>query len=223
MTKGEKKSDSKKKDLVRAVNKESEEKWKGLENKVWVVAEFGFYVVLLAFTIFAVGYNSGALLNSKKVIEETEPKYVETGYETIYYDVANQCSDLDNCMIELEENYQGSEISIHYDVANGVGALVIGDINVSTKAISEFALLKNGYVATFGTNDNNNLITYYDVQGNVAKEYETVLSSTGKLDSDVGVYAICSNNKLNVIRYNIQSDGNFYEETINSENNTRCS
>ena len=46
MTNKEKKSNVKKKDLVREVNKESEEKWKGLENKVWTVAEFGFYVIL---------------------------------------------------------------------------------------------------------------------------------------------------------------------------------
>lgn len=223
MTNKEKKSNVKKKDLVREVNKESEEKWKGLENKVWTVAEFGFYVILMAFTIFAVGYRSSALMNSKNgYVVNPDAKYIESGYDTVYYDIANQCEDLDDCIINSEVNYQNSSLVIDYVVQNGLATLDIGDFNISIDPINEFAVLKNGYIATFATGSESNIITYYDTNGDLVKEFETKLTSSGKLDSNVGVYAVCNNKKLDVVKYTIQSDGNFFEELIGSENSDQC-
>ncbi len=223
MTKGEKKSNTKKRDLVKEVNMESEEKWRGLENKVWTVAEFGFYVVLFTFTVFAIGYRSSALINGKNgYIDDQGAKYIEAGNETVYYNVANQCSDLDNCSISYEASYQNSNVDIKYNMEDGTGSLKVNKITIDTNPVTEFALLKNGYVATFITRDDTNKISYYDNEGKLVREYRTILKSNGKLDSEVGIYAVCNNRKTEIVKYTIQSDGNFFEELIGSYYSDQC-
>ena len=210
-----------KKILVKGSSKNSEEKWKGLENKVWVVAEFGYYVVLIAFTLLAVGFRANTLLNDR--IRNSGSKYIESNYNTIYYNVSNNCNDLNNCMLDLNEIYQGEELSIHYEAIEGNGILDVDGVSIETSPISELAILENGYIATFGEGNENYLVSYYNSNGELIKEYQTNLSSTGKLDSTVGIYATCNGDKLDVIKYSIR-DGNYFdEELISSDTNAKCS
>ena len=210
-----------KKILVKGSSKNSEEKWKGLENKVWVVAEFGYYVVLFAFTLLAVGFRANTLLNDR--IRNSGSKYIESNYNTIYYNVSNNCNDLNNCMLDLNEIYQGEELSIHYEAIEGNGILDVDGVSIETSPISELAILENGYIATFGEGNENYLVSYYNSNGELIKEYQTNLSSTGKLDSTVGIYATCNGDKLDVIKYSIR-DGNYFdEELISSDTNAKCS
>ena len=223
MTKGQDKVKGKKKELVKEVNKESEEKWKGLENKVWTVAEFGYYVILIAFTIFAIGFRSSELMNgSSRYIDDTSSRYITNQFDTFYYNVANQCSDLDNCLVKTEANFQNKVVDIYYNSLNGCGILEIGEAEISVGSISEFAMLKNGYIATFTTNSGNNLISYYDSQGNLVREFVTTLDSSGKLDSDVGIYAVCNNGKIETVKYSLKSDGNFDEELVGTYSSNQC-
>ena len=210
-----------KKILVKGSSKNSEEKWKGLENKVWVVAEFGYYVVLIAFTLLAVGFRANTLLNDR--IRNSGSKYIESNYNTIYYNLSNNCNDLNNCMLDLNEVYQGEELSIHYESIEGNGILDVDGVSIETSPISELAILENGYIATFGEGNENYLVSYYNSNGELIKEYQTNLSSTGKLDSNVGIYATCNGDKLDVIKYSIR-DGNYFdEELISSDTNAKCS
>ena len=210
-----------KKILVKGSSKNSEEKWKGLENKVWVVAEFGYYVVLIAFTLLAVGFRANTLLNDR--IRNSGSKYIESNYNTIYYNVSNNCNDLNNCMLDLNEIYQGEELSIHYEAIEGNGILDVDGVSIETSPISELAILENGYIATFGEGNENYLVSYYNSNGELIKEYQTNLSSTGKLDSTVGIYATCNGDNLDVIKYSIR-DGNYFdEELISSDTNAKCS
>jgi len=210
-----------KKILVKGSSKTSEEKWKGLENKVWVVAEFGYYVVLIAFTLLAVGFRANTLLNDR--IGNSGSKYIESNYNTIYYNLSNNCNDLNNCMLDLNEIYQGEELSIHYESIEGNGILDVDGVSIETSPISELAILENGYIATFGEGNENYLVSYYNSNGELVKEYQTNLSSTGKLDSTVGIYATCNGDNLDVIKYSIR-DGNYFdEELISSDTNAKCS
>jgi len=210
-----------KKILVKGSSKTSEEKWKGLENKVWVVAEFGYYVVLIAFTLLAVGFRANTLLNDR--IGNSGSKYIESNYNTIYYNLSNNCNDLNNCMLDLYEIYQGEELSIHYESVEGNGILDVDGVSIETSPISELAILENGYIATFGEGNENYLVSYYNSNGELVKEYQTNLSSTGKLDSTVGIYATCNGDNLDVIKYSIR-DGNYFdEELISSDTNAKCS
>ena len=210
-----------KKILEKGSSKNSEEKWKGLENKVWVVAEFGYYVVLIAFTLLAVGFRANTLLNDR--IRNSGSKYIESNYNTIYYNVSNNCNDLNNCMLDLNEIYQGEELSIHYEAIEGNGILDVDGVSIETSPISELAILENGYIATFGEGNENYLVSYYNSNGELIKEYQTNLSSTGKLDSTVGIYATCNGDNLDVIKYSIR-DGNYFdEELISSDTNAKCS
>ena len=210
-----------KKILEKGSSKNSEEKWKGLENKVWVVAEFGYYVVLIAFTLLAVGFRANTLLNDR--IRNSGSKYIESNYNTIYYNVSNNCNDLNNCMLDLNEIYQGEELSIHYESIEGNGILDVDGVSIETSPISELAILENGYIATFGEGNENYLVSYYNSNGELIKEYQTNLSSTGKLDSTVGIYATCNGDNLDVIKYSIR-DGNYFdEELISSDTNAKCS
>lgn len=210
-----------KKILVKGSSKTSEEKWKGLENKVWVVAEFGYYVVLIAFTLLAVGFRANTLLNDR--IGNSGSKYIESNYNTIYYNLSNNCNDLNNCMLDLNEIYQGEELSIHYESVEGNGILDVDGVSIETSPISELAILENGYIATFGEGNENYLVSYYNSNGELVKEYQTNLSSTGKLDSTVGIYATCNGDNLDVIKYSIR-DGNYFdEELISSDTNAKCS
>lgn len=210
-----------KKILVKGSSKNSEEKWKGLENKVWVVAEFGYYVVLIAFTLLAVGFRANTLLNDR--IRNSGSKYIESNYNTIYYNVSNNCNDLNNCMLDLNEIYQGEELSIHYEAIEGNGILDVDGVSIETSPISELAILENGYIATFGEGNENYLVSYYNSNGELIKEYQTNLSSTGKLDSTVGIYATCNGDKLDVIKYSIRDGDYFDEELISSDTNAKCS
>ena len=210
-----------KKILAKGSSKTSEEKWKGLENKVWVVAEFGYYVVLIAFTLLAVGFRANTLLNDR--IRNSGSKYIESNYNTIYYNLSNNCNDLNNCMLDLNEIYQGEELSIHYESIEGNGILDVDGVSIETSPISELAILENGYIATFGEGNENYLVSYYNSNGELVKEYQTNLSSTGKLDSTVGIYATCNGDNLDVIKYSIR-DGNYFdEELISSDTNAKCS
>jgi len=210
-----------KKILAKGSSKTSEEKWKGLENKVWVVAEFGYYVVLIAFTLLAVGFRANTLLNDR--IGNSGSKYIESNYNTIYYNLSNNCNDLNNCMLDLNEIYQGEELSIHYESVEGNGILDVDGVSIETSPISELAILENGYIATFGEGNENYLVSYYNSNGELVKEYQTNLSSTGKLDSTVGIYATCNGDNLDVIKYSIR-DGNYFdEELISSDTNAKCS
>lgn len=210
-----------KKILVKGSSKNSEEKWKGLENKVWVVAEFGYYVVLIAFTLLAVGFRANTLLNDR--IRSSGSKYIESNYNTIYYNVSNNCNDLNNCMLDLNEIYQGEELSIHYESIEGNGILDVDGVSIETSPISELAILENGYIATFGEGNENYLVSYYNSNGELIKEYQTNLSSTGKLDSTVGIYATCNGDNLDVIKYSIRDGDYFDEELISSDTNAKCS
>ena len=210
-----------KKILEKGSSKNSEEKWKGLENKVWVVAEFGYYVVLIAFTLLAVGFRANTLLNDR--IRNSGSKYIESNYNTIYYNVSNNCNDLNNCMLDLNEIYQGEELSIHYEAIEGNGILDVDGVSIETSPISELAILENGYIATFGEGNENYLVSYYNSNGELIKEYQTNLSSTGKLDSTVGIYATCNGDKLDVIKYSIRDGDYFDEELISSDTNAKCS
>ena len=210
-----------KKTLVKGSSKTSEEKWKGLENKVWVVAEFGYYVVLIAFTLLAVGFRANTLLNDR--IGNSGSKYIESNYNTIYYNLSNNCNDLNNCMLDLNEIYQGEELSIHYESVEGNGILDVDGVSIETSPISELAILENGYIATFGEGNENYLVSYYNSNGELVKEYQTNLSSTGKLDSTVGIYATCNGGNLDVIKYSIRDGDYFDEELISSDTNAKCS
>lgn len=222
MTRGQKKSDIKKKDLIREVNKESEEKWKGLESKLWTVAEFGFYVVLIAATIFTVGFRSSTLLSKKNYIVDPGSMHIIDKNNTVYYNVTDNCSDINNCEISTDANYKGDNINIYLSVERGAGVLKINNVILNVGPISEFAILNNGFVATFTIGEDENYINYYNNEGNLIKEYKTKLASVGKLDSDVGVYAVCNNEKMDVVKYTVKNNSDFFEELIGSYQSDQC-
>ena len=126
-------------------------------------------------------------------------------------------------MLDLNEIYQGEELSIHYESIEGNGILDVDGVSIETSPISELAILENGYIATFGEGNENYLVSYYNSNGELIKEYQTNLSSTGKLDSTVGIYATCNGDKLDVIKYSIRDGDYFDEELISSDTNAKCS
>ena len=214
-----KKDSSKKKELLKETTIE-EEKWKGLEKKIWTGAEFGFYVILIAFTIFAVGFRASSLLEDNKDLDNA--KYIENNNNSIYINLADQCNDLNNCSINTELDYHDSSIVLEYDAQDGVGVLNLDGLNLNFSPIKELAILSNGYLATFTNQDDINKITYYNLNGDVIKEFNTKLASNGRLDSNTGVYAVCNTQKLEVVKYTILNNGEFNEELLGNYNSDEC-
>ena len=211
MTRKKKTSIKKEKDLIRDKLIESEEKCRGLDNKLWIVAEFGFYIILIAFTIFAVGYDAANLMSKSTI--DGEARHIEDNSDTIYYNLTRTCSDLDNCSIYSDINNVAG-VNVGYTSQAGVGTLHFNNTNVTISPITELAILSNGYVATFTIKSSGNSITYYRTDGEIVKTFSTKLTSSGKLDSNTGVYAVCNSKKLEVVKYSIINSGEFSEELI---------
>ena len=82
-------------------------------------------------------------------------------------------------------------------------------------------ILDNGYVATFTIGDINS-INYYSSNGELIKTFATKLNSSGRLDSNTGVYAVCNSKKLEIAKYTIKDDGEFVEELMGNYNSDQC-
>ena len=98
MTKTDSKKENKKKDLVREVNKK-EGIWKALENKTWMVAEFGVYILLLGFTIFAVGYYTPSALERSSL-----EKKIESDSDSMYYNLEYYCDNIYDSQANVDDD-----------------------------------------------------------------------------------------------------------------------
>lgn len=211
------KDKKKKKDVKNDSLLVTDEKWRGLENKFWTVVEFGYYTILIVFTIYAVGFRTAGILN-RNVIIDTE-KHLEDN-NTIYYNLSKYCTDLNNCSINNEiTNNNG--VNLAYVAQDGVGTLNFNGKNVVVSPVNELAILDNGYVATFTIGDINS-INYYSSNGELIKTFATKLNSSGRLDSNTGVYAVCNSKKLEIAKYTIKDDGEFVEELMGNYNSDQC-
>ncbi len=201
---------------------ENESIWKSLDNKTWIVAEFTFYIVLFTFTVFAIGTRYPYMMHENDGLAPGDTsRNIEANYDSLRYDINNLCNDLMNCSINVSEQYQGEDIDIIYNVSNGSGVLSIDNVSIDTESINEFALLDNGYIATFTAADNN-IIAYYDKSGSLIKKITTTLSSMGNLSNNTGVYATCNGSRRDVIKYTILSDGSFEETLVGSFDDISC-
>ena len=214
MTKRDSKREKKEKDLVREVNKD-EGIWKAVENKSWVVLEFGVYALLLVFTIFAVGYYTPIALNKAS----DGSKHLESGYNTIYYNLARYCDNIYDCVVELDE-----DDTIRYASNGETYILEVNDTTIKLPApVEEFAVLENDYIATFEAVDNDhNKITYYNADGKEIRTFTTLLSSMGKLDSMNGMYAECSDGLVEIHEYTLNSIGSFTDEVVGTYESNTC-
>ncbi len=205
----------KKKDLEREVNKDDSNIWKAAANKSWSIVEFGVYIVLLAFTIFAVGYYVPTVLN------KTEPtaRFIDSDYDSLYFKLDDYCDNIYDCVVELEEDDQ-----VSYVANADTYELSVNDVTINLEnPVEEFAVLKNDFIATFEVYDGSEyLITYYNGSGEIVKQYKTLLSSMGKLNQMNGTYATCNDNELEVKEYQILSEGTFKESVTGSFESPIC-
>ena len=204
----------KKKDLEREVNKE-DSIWKAAANKSWSILEFGIYILLFGFTVFAVGYYVPIALNKTDVASHN----IEGEYDSLYFNVNDYCDNIYDCIVELDEDKQ-----ISYVANENVYELSINDVNIMLEnPAKEFAVLNNDFIATFEVYDGNEyFITYYNGSGELVRRYSTLLSSMGKLSSMRGTYAQCSNNQLEVRDYQISAQGTFREDIIGTFDSEDC-
>ena len=230
---GKKKNSKKNSEIKKEILKD-EEKWYGLEKKFWTVVEFGVYLILFTFTCIAIGSQYQYLKSSKEApIIDTDSKnlIVDDLYSSFSYKVDNICIDT-LCDAELTAVYKGDDIKVHYSNQEDNTILTIGNVTVKpSNRLKEFALLRNGYVATIEyLNDKTSKIVYYDNNGNEVKSYLTNLNTSGNLDSMNGIYSTCdiptysrgSDHTINIYQYTITDEGKFVEEKIGTYNRSYC-
>ena len=204
----------KKKDLEREVLKE-ESIWKAAANKSWSIVEFGVYILLFGFTLFAVGYYVPFALH------RTGPAahYIEGDYDSLYFRLGDYCENIYDCVVEFDE-----KDAVSYVADGETYELSVNDITINLEnPVEEFAVLRNKFIATFELYDGNEyIISYYNNNGELVKKYNTLLSSMGKLNYMNGTYATCSNNELEVREYDISSQGTFSENVIGTFESPKC-
>ena len=214
MTKKDSKREKKEKDLVREVNKD-DGIWKAVENKSWLVLEFGIYILLLGFTVFAVGYYTPSVLNKNL----GGSKHLEGGYNTIYYNLTRYCDNVYDCVVELDE-----DDSISYISDGETYKLEVNDASIDLEQpIEEFAVLENDYIATFElVNNEMSKITYYNSDGEEIRTFTTLLSSMGRLDSMNGTYSQCNNGNIEIHEYEMNAVGSFTDEIVGQYESSVC-
>ena len=135
------------------------------------------------------------------------------------FNLKDYCSNIYDCVVEFDEEDQ-----VTYYTGNEGYELTVNNVTIKLEnPVEEFAVLKNDFIATFGIYDGSeHIISYYNKNGELVKRYSTLLDSMGKLDSMSGMYAVCSNNTLEVKNYKIMSQGTFVEEVVGTFEDSGC-